>query len=535
MGEGCPPLPSGAGRRVGTRRRRSALAVAIALGGIAAVVGVWLAAIAWLPRNPVLATAERLAGERWYAVVFQHTPIGHYRTRNGRTAAGHFEFHTTLRFRLRDGVETRMEDRFLFHRRAPHGLLRASHMVETTPGSRRAVVVEDGVARVDEAGAQWRSELRDADARCADPPVGGAGDGLLSCRAERELTLREYLAVETWLAAGDVALGARRRARAVDFDHLALVAPHWQVAAIGDRHVELVKVETPPPRQPDHSPPHRALHAGVPTRIVLDAGLVPERMEVGGLFVLRRVPNEAVARLWQRGAPLFADQAPGARTDRPIRAPLALRRLVVAVQGEDADAAQWLRRLDVESAPRSPLLLTVVADRRRPVRPNEAAAALAATLSFPAQDAQLRALATQAVGDLPRGDAKADALVGFVHGFLRYEDSATPRSVFDAVRTRQGDCTEFADLYTTLARAAGLPARTIVGLAYRSGAAADAAGEFALHAWNEVAVDGVWRGVDPTWNQTRLDATHMPVRPDDVLAAAVALPHLVFRVVEARY
>ena len=537
MGEGGPPLPPGDGGRAETRRRRSTLVVAIALGGIAAVVGVWLAAAWWLPGNPLLATAERLAGERWYAVVFQHTPIGHYRTRNSRTAAGHFEFRTTLRFRLRDGAETRMEDRFLFHRRAPHGLLRASHMVETTPGPRRAVVVEDGVACVDEAGAQWRSELRDAsgDVRCADSAVGEAGGGLSSCRAERELTLREYLAVETWLAAGDVAPGARHRARTVDFDQLALVAPHWQVVAVGDRHVELVKVGTSPPRQPDQSSPHRALRAGGRTRIVLDAGLVPERMEVGGLFVLRRVPDEAVARLWQRGAPLFADQAPGARTDRPIRAPLALRRLVVAVQGEGADGAQWLRRLDVEGVARSPLLLTVVADRRRPLRPNEAAAALAATLSFPAQDAQLRALATQAVGDLPQDDAKADALVGFVHGFLRYEDRATPRSVFDAVRTRRGDCTEFADLYTTLARAAGLPARTIVGLAYRSGATADAAGEFALHAWNEVAVDGVWRGVDPTWNQTRLDATRMPVRPDDVLAAAVALPHLVFRVVEARY
>ena len=541
MTERCAGLPRGRGRPAQAPRGRSARVVATCLVAVAALVGVWLAAVAWLsPAHPAVATAERLAGERWYAVFFQHTPIGHYRTRSGRTEAGHFEFRTTLRFKLRGGAETRMEDRFLFHRRAPHGLLRAAHFVETTDGPRRAVVVEDGVARVEEAGAQWRTELRDVGGavRCADPAAGERDGGVPSCRAEGELTLSEYLAVETWLAAGNAAPGQRRRARAVDFDHLAIVAPHWQVADVSAGRVELVKVgepEAPEARQRDHPAPQRALNAGVTTRLVLDEGLVPERMEVGGLFALRRVTGEAVARVWQRGAPLFADQAPGGRTDRLIRAPQALRRLVVAVEGEDSAATEWLRRLDVASAGSSPPLLTIVADHRRPVQPRAAEAALAATLSFPARDGQLRALAAKAVGDARGEDAKADALVGFVRRFLRYQDSAAPRTVFDTVYTRQGDCTEFADLYTTLARAAGLPARTVVGLAYRPGAAARGAGEFALHAWNEVAVDGVWRGVDPTWGQTRLDATHIAIRTEDVLAAAVALPHLAFRVVETRY
>ena len=155
-------------------------------------------------------------------------------------------------------------------------------------------------------------------------------------------------------------------------------------------------------------------------------------------------------------------------------------------------------------------------------------------MSLPAGVPELRALATQAVGNATGEGAKADALVRFVHGFLRYEDSAMPRSVFELLRTRRGDCTEFADLYATLARAAGLPARTVVGLAYRPGAAGDA-GEFALHAWNEVVVDRRWRGVDPTWGQTRLDATHISIQAEDVLAAAAALPRLRFRVVETRY
>ena len=98
------------------------------------------------------------------------------------------------------------------------------------------------------------------------------------------------------------------------------------------------------------------------------------------------------------------------------------------------------------------------------------------------------------------------------------------------MRDRSGDCTEFADLYTTLARAVGLPSRTVVGLAYQA-----SAGTFALHAWNEVAIDGHWRGVDPTWGRTRLAATYFALPVDNALAVIADLPHVSFRIVETRY
>lgn len=500
------------------------------LAGLAILVIGLLASRYLAPRPPAVA-AERLFGDRWYAVVFQHKPIGHYRARSGRTEAGDFEFHTTLRFQLRDGGETRMEDRLLFRRRPPHGLLRTSHLVEGPGDARRLVVIEDGIARVDEAGAQRRVDLR---ARCAAPAAAGEG-GETVCPSARELTLAEYLAVEIWLAAGVAVPGAGRRARAVDFDHLALVAQHWRLASVDERGVELTRAAGPAPPADGGEFAQRMLGAGVGARILLDEDSVPVYMEVGGLFVLRRVANEALARIWQAGAPLFADHTPGARVDRPIRDPAALRRLVVAVEGADSADVEWLARLDVERVADAPRTLSVMADPRRPVGPSEAESALAPTLSLPAGVPELRALATQAVGNATGEGAKADALARFVHRFLRYEDSAMPRSVFELLRTRRGDCTEFADLYATLARAAGLPARTVVGLAYRPGAAAGEAGEFALHAWNEVVVDRRWRGVDPTWGQTRLDATHMPIQAEDVLAVAAALPRLRFRVVETRY
>ena len=519
-------------------RRPTRRATALCLAGLAIVVVGLLASRLWWPRHPAVAAAERLFGERWYAVVFQRTPIGHYRARSGRTAAGDFEFHTTLRFRLRDGGETRMEDRFLFRRHAPHELLRASHLVDGPGGVRREVVIENGIASVEEAGAQWQTPLREmaGPGSCARPATDAAGPGEAACPSARKLTLAQYLAVETWLAAGVAVPGAGRRARAVDFDHLALVAQHWRVVDVDERGVELAKANASGIPGRGRAIPQGVLGSDPTTHIVLDARFVPVRMEVGGLFVLQRVADEALARLWQRGAPLFADHTPGAPLDRPIRDPAALRRLVVAVEGEVTADTEWLRRLEVESpAADAPLMLSVLADPRRPANPAEAESAKAATSNFPVRDPELRALAAGAIGDARQENAKADALVRFVHGFLRYEDSATPRSVFETMRVRRGDCTEFADLYTTLVRAAGLPARTVVGLAYRPSATTGDPGEFALHAWNEVAVDGHWRGVDPTWGQTRLDATHIPIQPDDVLAAASALPQLAFRVVETAY
>jgi len=75
-----------------------------------------------------------------------------------------------------------------------------------------------------------------------------------------------------------------------------------------------------------------------------------------------------------------------------------------------------------------------------------------------------------------------------------------------------GECTDFADLFTALARASGLSARTVVGLAYQD---TEPYG-FAFHAWNEARVDGEWQVIDPTWNQRFADATHLALSDQEL-------------------
>jgi len=67
--------------------------------------------------------------------------------------------------------------------------------------------------------------------------------------------------------------------------------------------------------------------------------------------------------------------------------------------------------------------------------------------------------------------------------------------------TREGFCGHYASAFTTLARAAGIPARVVTGY---QGAELNPLGDYWIvrhsdaHAWVEVFIDGAWRRVDPT-------------------------------------
>ena len=453
-----------------------------------------LAAIAVLllrPTSHAATVADRLAGERWYVVAFRHTPIGHYRTRNGRTAAGDFEFRTELRFKLAAGEQTRIEDRLVFHRQAPHRLLIAEHASGSGEAAQTRIALGNGYAETSIGGERQRKP------------------------ANADLALGDYLAVERWLAAAfrsgaseDAVEGSTVSASAVDFDSLGVVTQRWRIADASETFpgsVEIAKAD-----------------GQRTTRVLLDDNQVPLRMEIGSLFAMHRVANETAARVWERSARLFAANGARVPVDQPIANADALRHLALAVDHE-RDEAIWPGATQT-------MPLTAEADQRVPANEAEIARARAVTASYPADDPRVLTLAQRAVAGLLDRHRQAEALTLFVHDHLRYHDSDSARTVYDTLRERRGDCTEFADLYTTLARAVGLPARTVVGLVYRANEQA-----FAAHAWNEVAIDGMWRGVDPTWGATRLDATHLRLPDDGALAALAQLPDIKFRVLETRY
>ncbi|HKS39135.1 MAG TPA: transglutaminase domain-containing protein [Blastocatellia bacterium] len=82
----------------------------------------------------------------------------------------------------------------------------------------------------------------------------------------------------------------------------------------------------------------------------------------------------------------------------------------------------------------------------------------------------------------------------------------------DTLATREADCLEFSQLFVAMARALGLPARIVSGMAYGDGS-------FGGHAWVEVYA-GRWIELDPTWGTDFVDATHVRSASGELLAYA---------------
>ncbi len=76
----------------------------------------------------------------------------------------------------------------------------------------------------------------------------------------------------------------------------------------------------------------------------------------------------------------------------------------------------------------------------------------------------------------------------------------------EVARDLSGDCTEHAVLAAAMCRASGIPSRVVVGLIY-----VDNIEGFGYHMWDEVYVNHRWIALDPSWDQSNVDATHIKV------------------------
>ena len=134
-------------------------------------------------------------------------------------------------------------------------------------------------------------------------------------------------------------------------------------------------------------------------------------------------------------------------------------------------------------------------------------------LRYPITHPRIQALAQRALEGSDERSV-AERIVELTHQQLTYAEEEPAGSVIVALSEGRGECTDFADLYTTVARAAGLAARTVYGLAYKDGPNP----ALMFHAWNEFHDGSAWRAVDPTWNQRTADATHLKLSDADAAA-----------------
>lgn len=102
---------------------------------------------------------------------------------------------------------------------------------------------------------------------------------------------------------------------------------------------------------------------------------------------------------------------------------------------------------------------------------------------------------------------QADAFCRFVAETLADEVVLAPMTTREILAKKRGDCTEHTQLFVSLCRAIGLPARPVNGLVWMG----DETGAFGWHTWAEVALDGRWAPVDPTMGTMGADAGHIVV------------------------
>lgn len=137
---------------------------------------------------------------------------------------------------------------------------------------------------------------------------------------------------------------------------------------------------------------------------------------------------------------------------------------------------------------------------------------LAANFTYPVDHPRIVNLAKSLRAGLPDGASDqrlAESLLGYVAKKIRYELVGT-KTVLTILDDPVGDCTEYAQLLVTLARASGLPAREVTGFIYYQDDPEDEKlGQFGGHAWVEIFIDGQWQQMDPTANEVSPNKSHV--------------------------
>lgn len=147
---------------------------------------------------------------------------------------------------------------------------------------------------------------------------------------------------------------------------------------------------------------------------------------------------------------------------------------------------------------------------------------LAATEVIQSGHAEITAQAAKIVSPSDSPEQKVKKLVKWTAENIKSQmkDSFTALSV---LRSKEGECQSHASLYTAMARSQKVPTRIVMGLVYSENLG------FLYHAWAESFVDG-WISVDPTFNQTPSDATHVKIASSDDSEQKTAILKMVGKV-----
>jgi hypothetical protein len=219
-----------------------------------------------------------------------------------------------------------------------------------------------------------------------------------------------------------------------------------------------------------------------------------------------------------------------AKIERPLGDLKQVKELVLEVNGQASAVVDGPRQSVAKDNGKTILRLGKRYGKEVKVGPKDAADNLKETSAYDLSASKVKSLAARAVGAATTDEAKVKNIAKFVHDFIDPRLGNTMPTIHDLIERKQGDCKSYALLFTTLARASGVPSREVSGLLY----CGDDAKAFGGHAWNEVILNGVWVPVDASLNETEINATHICFGTDKMAAKNLleTLGNLKLRVVQ---
>ena len=391
-----------------------------------------------------------------YVVAHEGLPIGTYSRIANQTDDDVYEFRTTLSMPSANGLILATDSVYQFQSHSPYQLSTATRTTYTVSNDKPYLV-----ERI------YPFSNNDVEVRTNEVP-------------DKEYGLREFFALE---------LALMSKLDPEEDELVSVPTPFHETAkstqwTISDRSDQSVKVSSSVGDLATYS-----LEEGLPRldTLIDDTGLSMKRISDDEFVALNFRPPHVIEDI----------RIP---VDRPIESPRTLSSLKVQFEFDGDELGPWSALLDERN------VLTTSTESN------------VSSFTFfkwggEMSDAQttqkLRSIVAEVIEGIDESDLIVNALVAYVHRTITYTDWNTLQSVEETIAQKIGDCTEFAQLFTALATAAELHARTVVGLAYH-----DSSQTFGIHAWNEVLFeDGSTREVDPTWNQIHADATHIEFPP----------------------
>ncbi len=165
---------------------------------------------------------------------------------------------------------------------------------------------------------------------------------------------------------------------------------------------------------------------------------------------------------------------------------------------------------------------SLLASKEAAVRDKETVGQLKLTDRIPSDNPALLAKKTEIIGNEKNPEKIIQKLTFWVASNIKDTVSGSD-SPLDTLRKGEGDCLAHARLYSSLARAAGIPTRIVMGLAYVQERA------FLYHCWAE-SYSYRWLPVDPTSGEVPADATHLKLVAGDTTENLVTLSRFVGKI-----